>query len=51
MLAPRHDGDAVKGQVEYGAAPGGPHYAARTTISVPGKDVRAKVETFEYNKQ
>lgn len=45
------DGDAVKGQVEYGAVPGGPQYAARTTISVPSKDVRAKVETFDYIKQ
>lgn len=40
--------DAVEGKVEYGQAPAGPRYAARTTIKVPAKNVTAKVETYDY---
>ncbi|MCG8455736.1 MAG: hypothetical protein MI919_05600 [Holophagales bacterium] len=40
--------DTVQGNVEYGQAPAGPRYAARTTVHVPAKSVTAKVETYEY---
>jgi hypothetical protein len=45
------DADPVSGQVEYGKVDGGPQYAARITLSVPTKELTAKVETFEYVKQ
>ena len=40
--------DAVQGKVEYGRAPAGPRYAARTTVNVPARNVTAKVETYDY---
>ncbi len=43
--------DAVQGNVEYGQVPAGPRYAARTTLNVPAKEVKAKVETYEYRGQ
>jgi len=45
------DADAVSGKVEYGKVDGGPQYAARITVSVPSKELTAKVETYEYVKQ
>jgi hypothetical protein len=45
------DEDAVSGQVEFGQVQDGPQYAARVTVNVPGKDVSATVENFNYQRQ
>jgi hypothetical protein len=46
------DGDPVDGTVEMSSVPGGgPTYAARTTVSAPGKKLTAKIENFEYVRQ
>ena len=45
------NGDAVSGQVTYGAVPGGPQYAAQTLVNVPAKEVSATMENFNFIKQ
>jgi hypothetical protein len=45
------DGDPLDGQVEFATIPGGPNYAARTTVNVPKKQLTAIVENFQYVKQ
>ena len=46
------DGDPVDGTVEMSTVPGGgPTYAARTTVSAPGKKLTAKIENFEHVRQ
>lgn len=44
-------GDTVNATVVYGAVPGGPQYAAQTSIEVPAKQVTAVIENFNYVKQ
>ncbi len=43
--------DAVSGTVEFGHVPGGPQYAARLIVNVPSKQVSAKIENFNYQRQ
>lgn len=45
------DGKNVLGTVEYAQVSNGPTYAARTVIQVPGKQVTAVVENFDFLKQ
>jgi len=45
------DGDTVEGSVEYGRVPEGPQYAARVTVSVAAKNLDAKLETCDYQRQ
>jgi len=45
------DEDAVSGQLDFGQVPGGPQYAARVIVNVPGKDVSATIENFNYQRQ
>jgi hypothetical protein len=45
------DGEKVLGTVEYAQVTNGPTYAARTIIQVPGKQVTAVVENFDFIKQ
>jgi len=45
------DEEALQGSVEYELLDDGLRYAARTTIEVPVRDVKATVETFDYLKQ
>jgi hypothetical protein len=45
------EGDPLDGQVEFATIPGGPNYAARTTVNVPAKQLTAKIENFQYVKQ
>lgn len=45
------EGDPVSGKVEFAQVPGGPQYFARLQISVPAKNVSAKIENFNYQKQ
>jgi len=43
--------DAVSGTVDFGQVPGGPQYAARLVVNVPSKEVSAKIENFNYQRQ
>lgn len=45
------DGENVVGTVEYAQVSNGPTYAARIVIQVPGKQVTAVVENFDFLKQ
>lgn len=45
------DGDAVSGTVEFAQVPGGPQYAARLIVNVPSREVSAKIENFNYQRQ
>ncbi len=45
------DGDPVNGQVDFRTLQSGPSYPAKTTISLPGKSLRAVVENFDYLRQ
>ena len=45
------DSENVLGTVEYAQVSNGPTYAARTVIQVPGKQVTAVVENFDFLKQ
>jgi hypothetical protein len=45
------DGDPVDGQVEFARLESGLNYAARTTVNVPAKQVSARIENFDYQKQ
>jgi hypothetical protein len=51
MFTTSLEGDPVDGQVEFAAIPGGPNYAARTTVNVPAKQLSAKIENFQYVRQ
>lgn len=44
-------GDTVNATVVYGVVPGGPQYAAQTSVSVPAKEVTMVIENFNYVKQ
>jgi hypothetical protein len=44
------DGDPVEGNVDFGRIPGGPPYAARVKVSVPARNVSAKIENFDFQK-
>lgn len=43
--------DPVNGTVEFMQLSGGPNVAARTTVSVPAKQLTAKIENFDYVRQ
>jgi len=45
------DEDAVSGQVDFAQVAGGPQYAARLQVTVPKREVTAKIENFNYQKQ
>ena len=46
------DGDPIDGTVEFANVPGGgPSYAARTTVTAPGKKLMATIENFSYARQ
>jgi len=45
------DEDAVSGQVDFGQVPDGPQYAARIMVEVPSKQVSAKIENYNYQRQ
>lgn len=45
------DEDAVSGQVDFGQVTDGPQYAARLVVNVPGKEVSATIENFNYQRQ
>ena len=42
------DGDPVNGQVDFRTLQDGTSHPARTTISMPAKNLRATVENFDY---
>ena len=45
------DEDAVSGTVEFGQVTDGPQYAARVLVHVPSREVSAKIENFNYQRQ
>jgi hypothetical protein len=45
------DKDPVSGTVDFGQVTGGPQYAARLVVNVPSKEVSAKIENFNYQRQ
>lgn len=45
------DGDPVSAKVEFGQVAGGPQYSARLVVSAPAKQVSAKIENFNYQRQ
>ena len=45
------DEDAVSGTVDFGQVAGGPQYAARLVVNVPSREVSAKIENFNYQRQ
>jgi len=45
------DGDSIEGNVEFQRVTDGPQYPARVTVSVPAREVTAKIEQFDFVKQ
>lgn len=45
------EGDPINGQVDFETLQNGPSYAARTTISMPAKNLKAVVENFDHLRQ
>jgi len=45
------EGDPVSATVDFGQVQGGPQYTARLLVNVPAKNVSAKIENYNYQRQ